>query len=52
MRGVDTPVHIVNGVHGARNVRSLALGVAATNGCTTVYSAGEDGRVQAVSFDM
>jgi WD40 repeat protein len=52
MRGIDAPVHIVEGVHGARNVRSLALGVAATNGSTTVYSAGEDGRVQAVSFDM
>jgi WD40 repeat protein len=52
LRGLEAPVHVVEGVHGARNVRSLSLGVAATNGRTTVFSAGEDGRLQAVAFDM
>jgi WD40 repeat protein len=51
MRALDTPVHVVDGVHG-KDARSLGLALGTHDGRATVFSAGEDGQIHAVSFDM
>lgn len=49
MRSYEAPVHIVEGVHG-RGARSLGLACAFHESRTAVFSAGEDGKIQTVSF--
>jgi NLE (NUC135) domain/WD domain, G-beta repeat len=51
MRAFDAPVHVVEGVHG-KGARSLSLECCTYEGRATVFSAGEDGRLQPVSFSM
>lgn len=49
MRALGTPMHVVQEVHGKAG-RSLALGCASHEGKKLVFSAGEDGHVQNLSF--
>lgn len=49
MRSYDTPVHIVADVHGV-GARTLGLASASQEGGTNVFSAGQDGKIRAVSF--
>lgn len=51
MRAIDSPVHVVDEVHG-KGGRALSIECCPSEGRTTVFSAGQDGVLQSVAFRM
>lgn len=51
MRAIDSPVHVVDNVHG-KGARALSVECCSSDGRSTVFSAGQDGVLQSVAFSM